>query len=98
MDISKNMNRKLEFTGDIYRQIMQRLSVIDSFNARDQLWTRLSESQGTAQLYNGNIAWMTTDLAKIGEEQAERTKGMQAMLYKYDQLNRITSGLSLTNY
>ncbi len=39
---------------------------------------------------------MVTDLAKLGE--SDRTKGMQAMLYKYDQLHRITKSRSLTNY
>jgi RHS repeat-associated protein len=49
-------------------------------------------------LYNGNISWMTTDLAKIGEVNSDRTKGMQAMLYKYDQLHRIKKDLSLATY
>lgn len=31
MDISNKMTQKLEFTGSIYQQIMQKLSVIDSF-------------------------------------------------------------------
>ncbi|PGH38679.1 MAG: hypothetical protein CRN43_13620, partial [Candidatus Nephrothrix sp. EaCA] len=36
--------------------------------------------------YNGNISWMETNLSKFGK---------QAMLYKYDQLNRITKSKSL---
>ncbi|MFT4681499.1 MAG: Fic family protein [Flavobacteriales bacterium] len=31
MDMSKNMTRKLEFAGSVYQQIMQQLSIIDSF-------------------------------------------------------------------
>jgi len=41
---------------------------------------------------------MTTDLAKIGQEKGSRAKGMQAMLYKYDQLYRLVQSRSLTNY
>jgi hypothetical protein len=41
---------------------------------------------------------LTTDLLKVGEKQNDRTKGMQAMLYRYDQLHRITKSRSLTNY
>ncbi|MGB0525061.1 MAG: LamG-like jellyroll fold domain-containing protein [Flammeovirgaceae bacterium] len=39
-------------------------------------------------LYNGNIAWMTTDLTKFGSH------GVQNMSYRYDQLNRIVRARS----
>ena len=65
---------------------------------RDQLWQRYTEMNSDNGLYNGNIAFMTTDLAKVGQENNDRTKGMQAMLYRYDQLNRIINARSLTDY
>ena len=81
------------FTGD-YKSINNQAMPED----RDQLWTRLQENMNHTGLYNGNISWMATDLAKIGEKNNDRTKGMQAMLYKYDQLQRITQSRSLTQY
>jgi RHS repeat-associated protein len=65
---------------------------------RDHLWSRLNETMNHTGLYNGNISWMVTDLSKIGEINHNRAKGMQAMLYKYDQLHRIVQSRSLTNY
>src|SRR6218665_3418625 len=50
------------------------------------LWTRAEETIGHRGMYNGNISWMGTNLSKFGK---------QAMLYKYDQLNRITKSRSL---
>jgi len=50
------------------------------------LWTRAEETIGHLGMYNGNISWMETNLSKFGK---------QAMLYKYDQLNRITKSRSL---
>ena len=47
---------------------------------------------------NGNISWMVTDLPEIGRQQNNPAKSMQAMLYGYDQLNRITAAKSLTVY
>src|SRR6218665_2663445 len=48
--------------------------------------TRADETIGHQGMYNGNISWMETNLSKFGK---------QAMLYKYDQLNRITKSRSL---
>ncbi|MDQ3394890.1 MAG: hypothetical protein M3512_12365, partial [Bacteroidota bacterium] len=80
-------------------------SGIAHYDTRDKLWARLDENLGNENtnkihegLYNGNISWMVTDLPSIGQAANDRTKGMQAMLYKYDQLNRITKARSLTNY
>jgi len=67
-------------------------------DGRDKLWQRLQETAGYAGLFNGNIAWMSTDLAKIGEVNGSRAKGMQAMLYNYDQLHRLVRSRSLVNY
>jgi len=67
-------------------------------DTRDQQWARYNTLMGNTGLYNGNISWMTTDLAKIGEVNASRVKGMQAMLYRYDQLHRIKKSQSLTAY
>lgn len=78
-----------------YKPITTSITTPDT---RDQLWTRHQQQMGNTGLYNGNISWMVTDLAKIGELANDRTKGMQGMLYKYDQLNRIMQGRSLTNY
>ncbi|MEJ0034190.1 MAG: RHS repeat-associated core domain-containing protein [Bacteroidota bacterium] len=49
-----------------------------------------------AGLFNGNISWMITDLAKQGDLQSDPAKGVQAMLYRYDQLNRLTKSRSLS--
>src|SRR5690606_6135810 len=67
-------------------------------DTRDGLWTRLNEVNDHSGLYNGNISWMVTDLAKIGEVNSDRTKGMQGMLYQYDQLHRIVRARTLTTY
>jgi Leucine-rich repeat (LRR) protein len=69
-------------------------------DTRDQLWARYKTLMGSTNtgLYNGNISWMITDLKKIGQQKAARVKGMQAMLYKYDQLHRISQSRSLTGY
>jgi RHS repeat-associated protein len=68
-------------------------------DVRDQLWARFGENMNNSSgLFNGNVSWMVTDLAKIGEISNEREKGMQAMMYKYDQLHRIITSRSLTNY
>jgi RHS repeat-associated protein len=67
-------------------------------DTRDQLWQRLQTQMGHSGLYNGNISWMITDLLKQGDLASDRTKGMQAMLYKYDQLHRIRLSQSLTSY
>ncbi|PGH40308.1 MAG: hypothetical protein CRN43_03765 [Candidatus Nephrothrix sp. EaCA] len=50
------------------------------------LWTRAEENIGHQGMYNGNISWMETNITPFGK---------QAMLYKYDQLNRITKSRSL---
>jgi YD repeat-containing protein len=78
-----------------YKPINASLTTTDR---RDKLWTRLNETIKHKGLYNGNISWMVTDLAKVGEMKNDRSKGIQAMLYKYDQLHRITKSRSLTNY
>ncbi|MBT1708766.1 hypothetical protein KK062_11050 [Fulvivirgaceae bacterium PWU5] len=67
-------------------------------DGRDKLWQRLQETMGYTGLYNGNIAWMTTDLTKVGAVGGSKAKGMQAMLYKYDQLHRLVQNRSLVNY
>ena len=85
----------LGYYNNDYKPINNSVTLSDT---RDGLWTRLSEGNNHTGLYNGNISWMTTDLAKIGEINADRTKGMQAMLYQYDQLHRIVRARSLTAY
>jgi RHS repeat-associated protein len=71
-------------------------------SVRDGLWTRYGEQNpgqsSTRGLFNGNIAWMVTDLPELGRRANDPTKGVQGMLYGYDQLNRLTSGQSLTQY
>lgn len=78
-----------------YKPITNSVTLSDS---RDQLWPRLNEVHGHSGLYNGNISWMVTDLSKVGEVNNDRNKGLQAMVYKYDQLHRITKSRSLTQY
>lgn len=65
---------------------------------RDQLWTRFSELYNNNGLYNGNIAWMNTDLNHVGEDANDPTKSMQATAYRYDQLNRIIASKAHTEY
>ena len=48
----------------------------------------ISTTGAGRSLYNGNIAWMVTDLGYFGQS------GIQAMAYRYDQLNRIKRGES----
>ncbi|MBT1708764.1 hypothetical protein KK062_11040 [Fulvivirgaceae bacterium PWU5] len=72
-------------------------SVIQA-DGRDKLWQRLQETMGYTGLYNGNIAWMNTELTKIGEIHHSKAKGMQAMIYGYDQLHRLVHSRSLVNY
>lgn len=69
-------------------------------DTRDNLWTRYKSMYGSTQtgLFNGNISWMITDLKKIGQQKAARVKGMQAEMYRYDQLHRLVQGRSLTTY
>ena len=82
------------FQGD-YQPLNASLAISDS---RDNLWPRLQERMQHQGLYNGNISWMVTDLAKVGELNNDRKKGMQGMLYQYDQLNRLVQSRSLTSY
>ncbi|BDD05643.1 RHS repeat-associated core domain-containing protein [Aureibacter tunicatorum] len=46
-------------------------------------------------LYNGNIAWMVTDLPEVGKRHENDDKSVQMMAYRYDQLNRIIASSSL---
>jgi YD repeat-containing protein len=82
------------YQGD-YQPLNASVTLSDS---RDKLWPRLQQTMGHQGLYNGNIAWMVTDLPKVGQLANDRTKGMQGMLYQYDQLNRIVQSRSLTGY
>ncbi|MBT0813193.1 hypothetical protein KIH41_18080, partial [Litoribacter ruber] len=61
-------------------------------DGRDKLWNRYDEQMGTSGLYNGNIAWMNTDLPGLEQDP------MQAMIYNYDQLHRIVEARSLREY
>ncbi|MBT0813141.1 hypothetical protein KIH41_17770 [Litoribacter ruber] len=61
-------------------------------DGRDGLWNRYDEQRGTSGLYNGNIAWMNTDLPGLEQDP------MQAMVYHYDQLHRIVEARSLKEY
>jgi len=87
------------YNGD-YRSITASVAQPDS---RDRLWSRYDETYGSpvsfvSGLFNGNIAWMETDLANFGKADADRADGMQGMVYRYDQLNRIFRSRSLKNY
>lgn len=78
------------YDGD-YKPINPQVAIAGS---RDGLWAH----SGSKSLFNGNIAWMVTDLPQVGVPNNQREKGMQAMLYQYDQLQRIKSASSLTEY
>ena len=83
------------FKGD-YKPIGTGLIIPDT---RDSLWTRYTGLWGTQGLYNGNIAWMSTQLPEIGRINNDTLRmGYQAMIYNYDQLNRIMDAGSLTSY
>jgi RHS repeat-associated protein len=61
------------------------------------IWNAVGQQPSeTFGLYNGNIAWMATDLAKIGQVNGNRNTGVQAMQYNYDQLHRIVRSRSLS--
>ncbi len=85
----------LGYNNNDYKPINNSVTLTDT---RDHLWTRLNEVNNHSGLYNGNISWMVTDLSAIASAKADRTKGMQAMVYQYDQLHRIVKSRSLTNY
>ncbi len=53
---------------------------------------------GNAGLYNGNIAWMVTDMRKLGQVKGDRRAGMLGMVYRYDQLSRLVVSRGLTGY
>ncbi|MEQ6118622.1 RHS repeat-associated core domain-containing protein [Reichenbachiella sp. MALMAid0571] len=70
----------------------------------DNLWAMYQHADtynvgedGTG-LYNGNISWMNTWLDHVGEYNDEPEKGMNAMAYRYDQLNRIIASKGLGAY
>ncbi|BDD12867.1 hypothetical protein FUAX_52990 (plasmid) [Fulvitalea axinellae] len=62
------------------------------------LWEKQEAENGNRGLYNGNISWMVTDLPYAGEQDGAREKGVQGMLYRYDQLNRLVKARSLSGY
>jgi RHS repeat-associated protein len=80
-----------------YKTVGSSIALADT---RDQLWSRYKSLMGNTNtgLYNGNISWMITDLKKIGQLNGARRKGMQAMVYQYDQLHRIRQSRSLATY
>jgi RHS repeat-associated protein len=85
----------------LYRHLQEQPIGSNAINAglRDQLWTRYQELNPSSKgLYNGNISWMVTNLPELGRQANDASKGMQAMLYSYDQLNRISAASSLTSY
>lgn len=67
-------------------------------DTRDKMWINHQATMDNTGYYNGNIAWMITDLKRVGQAQGNRAKGMQAMLYKYDQLHRIKQSRTLNSY
>ncbi|EOZ96875.1 ATP binding protein [Indibacter alkaliphilus LW1] len=68
-------------------------STVVRTDTRDALWSRTSTINSNTGLFNGNITWMNTELAG-----SQDTYDMQAMVYKYDQLNRIVQSRSLREY
>jgi len=87
----------LGYNENDYKPVSSTIVIAD---ARDKMWASYKGIQGATNtgLYNGNIAWMVTDLKKVGQDKAHRVRGVQAMMYKYDQLNRIVQSRSLTDY
>ena len=68
---------------------------IGSTPTSNLLWDRLDEQHGYRGLYNGNIAWMQTNLPGLKQQGIDP---QQAMLYEYDQLNRLVQAQSLRNF
>lgn len=91
------------YQGD-YKPIGAGVTLMETTSPK--LWEWMTTGQGgpgdlplgNKGLYNGNIAWMVTDLAKIGQQKGDRNQGVQAMQYMYDQLHRIKRSTSLTGY
>jgi RHS repeat-associated protein len=65
-------------------------------NSSPLLWRGVGGEANS--LFNGNIAWMATDLSAIASAKADRNAGVQAMQYNYDQLHRIVRSRSLGGY
>jgi RHS repeat-associated protein len=65
-------------------------------NSSPLLWRGVGGEANS--LFNGNIAWMATDLAAIPSAKANRNAGLQAMQYNYDQLHRIVRSRSLGGF
>ncbi|TRX59117.1 hypothetical protein FNH22_11375 [Fulvivirga sp. M361] len=83
------------YQGD-YRPLNPAVSISGE---RDGLWSHYQNNNTTSKgLYNGNISWITTDLPDVGQRKGRLEKGMQAMLYHYDQLHRIRNSRSLSDY
>ncbi len=87
----------LGYYKDDYKPINAAIATPDT---RDRLWERYEQRMGTGNIgyYNSNIAWMVTDLRKVAQTKQARVRGMQAMLYRYDQLARIVKSRSLAKY
>lgn len=68
-------------------------SLMGAASAAANTWGSFEPSivhgSGTLGLYNGNITWMTNDLPQLSTLVGDQP-AMQNMVYKYDQLNRIT--------
>ena len=56
-------------------------------------WSSFGNVSNLQPLFNGNIAWMMTDLPAFDDPNGDRT-GLQLMSYNYDQLHRIKEGKS----
>lgn len=72
-------------------------ALIESASTTTGVWNAVGQQvDETFGLYNGNIAWMATDLASIDAAKTNRNAGVQLMQYRYDQLHRIVRSRSLT--
>ncbi len=75
-------------------------------DGRDKLWDayksvyfpEYGEDDEPTGLLNGNISWMSTYIDHASESAGDPNAGMQAMMYKYDQLNRIMDSRGVTDY
>ncbi len=89
---SKVPRDAMAFSLGYYEGDYQPIGNVSLSQDRNQLWTRLDEQYSYRGLYNGNIAYMETDLPTL------ETNPMQAMLYRYDQLNRLVLARGLNQY
>lgn len=88
MDISKNINNKLEFSGAVYQQITQKLSVIDSFKGN---WKAIENSESRYLKELRKIATIESIGSSTRIEGATLTDGEVEKLLKSVKITKLQS-------